>query len=259
MTLVEPMLVAKQAGPAKCLVKAEPTYQIELSNPGTAATDPVQLWASLPAGFEFVSATDGGAFADANRAVGWRLPGLPAGSTKVVTLKVRATAPSEGVIRTVAMASTSAEAVTPAGGVPTEARPTKGLEARAETLVKAEGVPALRFEVVDLEDPIVIGAEAVYEVRVTNSGTGPCTNVLLVAELAEGTSAAGAAGPTNGRVTGQQIAFDPIPTLGVKAEAVYKVRVKGTTAGDQRFRMKLSCDQIKTPIIKEENTRFYSQ
>lgn len=259
VTLVEPMLVAKQAGPAKCLVKAEPTYQIELSNPGTAATDPVQLWASLPAGFEFVSATDGGAFADGNRAVGWRLPGLPAGSSKVVTLKVRATAPSEGVIRTVAMASTSAEAVTPAGGIPTEARPVKGLEARAETPVKAEGVPAVRFEVVDLEDPIVVGGEAVYEVRVTNSGTGPCTNVQLVAELAEGTAAAGAAGPTNGRVTGQQITFDPIPTLGVKAEAVYKVRVKGSAAGDQRFRMKLSCDQIKTPIIKEENTRFYTQ
>jgi uncharacterized repeat protein (TIGR01451 family) len=259
VTLVEPMLVAKQAGPARCLVRAEPVYQIELSNPGTAATDPVQLWASLPAGFEFVSATDGGAFADANRAVGWRLPGLPAGATKVVTLKVRATAPTEGVIRTVAMASPSGEAVMPASATTAEPKPAKGLEARAETPVKAEGVPALRFEVVDLEDPIMVGAEAVYEVRVTNSGTGPCTNVLLVAELAEGTTAAGAAGPTNGRVTGQQIAFDPIPTLGVKAEAVYKVRVKGTAAGDQRFRMKLSCDQIKTPVIKEENTRFYSQ
>jgi len=259
VNLVEPMLVAKQAGPAKCLVRAEPVYQIELSNPGTAATDPVQLWASLPSGFEFVSATDGGAFADANRAVGWRLPGLPAGSTKVVTLKVRATAPTEGVIRTVAMASASAEAVVPAGATTAEPKSSKGLEARAETPIKAEGVPALRFEVVDLEDPIMVGSEAVYEVRVTNSGTGPCTNVLLVAELAEGTAAAGAAGPTNGRVTGQQITFDPIPTLGVKADAVYKVRVKGSAAGDQRFRMKLSCDQIKTPVIKEENTRFYSQ
>jgi uncharacterized repeat protein (TIGR01451 family) len=259
VTLVEPMLVAKQAGPARCLVRAEPVYQIELANPGTAATDPVQLWASLPAGFEFVSATDGGAFAEANRAVGWRLPGLPAGATKVVTVKVRATAPTEGVIRTVAMASPSGEAVMPASATTAAPRPARGLEARAETPVKAEGVPALRFEVVDLEDPIMVGGEAVYEVRVTNSGTGPCTNVLLVAELAEGTTAAGAAGPTNGRATGQQIAFDPIPTLGVKAEAVYKVRVKGTAAGDQRFRMKLSCDQIRTPVIKEENTRFYSQ
>lgn len=259
VTLVEPMLAAKQTGPAKCLVNGEPVFQIELSNPGTSPTDPVQLWASLPAGFDYVSATDGGAFAEANRAVGWRLPGLPAGAIKVVTLKVRATAPSEGVIRTVALASHAIEAVTPAGGVPGESKPAKGLEARAETAIKAEGVPALRFEVVDLEDPILVGAEAVYQVRVVNQGTAACTNVHLVAELSEGAAAAGADGPTSGRVSGQQIAFDPIPTLGVKAEAVYKVRVKGTAAGDQRFRVKLSCDQIKTPIIKEENTRFYSQ
>jgi uncharacterized repeat protein (TIGR01451 family) len=259
VTLVEPMLVAKQSGPSKCLVRGEPVYQIELSNPGTAATDPVQLWASLPAGFEFVSATDGGAFTDANRSVGWRLPGLPAGATKVVTLKVRAAAPGEGVIRTVAMASHAAEAVMPAGGVPAEAKPAKGLEARAETVVKSEGVPALRFEVFDLEDPVEVGKEAVYEVRVINQGTGACTNVQIVAELGEGTSAAGAAGPTTGRVAGQQITFEPVPTLGVKAEAVYKVRVKGSAAGDQRFRVRLSCDQIKTPVIKEENTRFYKQ
>jgi hypothetical protein len=217
------------------------------------------LWASLPTGFEFVSASDGGAFVDANRAVGWRLSGLPAGATKLVTLKVRAAAPTEGVIRTVAMTNQSADAVMPVSGTTAEPKTSKGLEARTETAVKAEGVPALRFEVVDLEDPIMVGAEAVYEVRVMNQGTGACTNVQLVAELAEGTTAAGAAGPTNGRVSGQQITFDPIPSLGVKGDAVYKVRVKGSAAGDQRFRMKLSCDQIRTPIIKEENTRFYSQ
>ena len=46
VNVVEPMLVVKQTGPAHCLVKAEPTYTIELSNPGTAATDPVTLAAS---------------------------------------------------------------------------------------------------------------------------------------------------------------------------------------------------------------------
>jgi uncharacterized repeat protein (TIGR01451 family) len=259
VTLVEPMLVAKQSGPSRCLVKGEPTYQIEMSNPGTASTDPLQLWASLPTGFEFVSATDGGAFVDANRAVGWRLPGLPPGTTRMVSLKLRATAPAEGVIRTVAMTAAAQDAVTPAGGVPTEARPGKGLEARAETPVKAEGVPALRFEVADLEDPVEVGKEAVYEIRVVNQGTGPCTGVQITADLAEGTTAAGATGPTTGRVTGQQITFDPIPTFGVKAEAVYKVRVKGSVAGDTRFRVRLSCDQIKTPVVKEENTRFYKE
>ena len=49
----------------------------------------------------------------------------------------------------------------------------------------------------------------------------------------------------------------PIAKIDVKGEAVYRVRVKGTQAGDMKFRVQVSCDQIRTPISKEENTRFY--
>lgn len=258
VTLVEPMLVVKQTGPAKCLVKGEPVFQIELSNPGTAPTDPVQLWAALPPGFDFIQASDGGQFQDPSRTVGWRLPAMAAGSTKIVSMRLKATAPADGLIRTIAQASTDAM---PTGVVPAEARSGgRPLEARADTPIKAEGVPALRFEVADVEDPVEVGKEAVYEIRIMNQGTGPCTNVQIVADLAEGTVLAGQpAGPTGGRMAGQQMIFEPIPQFGVKAEAVYRVRVKGTVAGDLRFRVRLVCDQIKVPVVKEENTRFYKE
>lgn len=265
VTLVEPMLTIKQAGPARCLVKGEPTYTIELTNPGTATTDSVQLWAALPPGFDFLQATDGGAFLEANRAIGWRLPGLPAGTTKTVSLKLKAVAPTEGVIRTVAQTNAmNAEqgSVTNTGIITVENRTpssTRGLEARTETIVKAEGVPALRFEVQDIEDPVEVGKEAVYEIRVVNQGTGPCTNVQIVADMAETTMAVGSTGPTNGKIAGQQIIFEPIAQFGVKAEAVFRVRVKGTQPGDFRFRVRMTCDQIRSPVIKEENTRFYKE
>ena len=88
-------------------------------------------------------------------------------------------------------------------------------------------MPALRFEVADHRGPVEAGKEAVYEIRVKNQGTGPCTNVQLVADLAEGTPLPGPPADQRPAWPGQQIAFDPIPTLGVKAEAVYQVRVKG--------------------------------
>jgi uncharacterized repeat protein (TIGR01451 family) len=257
VTLVEPQLTANQTGPAKCFVKAEPVYQIELANPGTTTTDPVTVWTLVPEGFEFVQASDGGAFAATNRAVVWKLSGLAAGSTKPVTVKLRSVAPTDGVIRTVAQSGTADP--TPGAGVAPAAVRGKILEAKCETAVKAEGVPALRFEVVDLDDPVEVGKEAVYEIKVTNQGTGACTNVTLVAELADGTAAAGSAGPTNGRASGSAIVFEPLAQLPVKGEAVYKVRVKGTAAGDTRFRVKLTCDQIRTPVSKEENTRFYKE
>ena len=267
VNVVEPMLVVKQTGPAHCLVRAEPSYTIELANPGTATTDPVQLQTVLPDGFEYLQASDGGSCN--GKAVTWKLPSLAPGSTRAVTLKLRAVTASEGsMLRTLAQAGPSA--VTPAAGVAgpggaMNVRPAgRGLEAKAETLVAAEGVAAVRFEVIGLDNPVQVGKEATYEIRVMNQGTGPCANVQLAALLAEGTEYVSATnGPANqaaaAKTQGQQLLFDAIPSLGVKAEMVYRVRVRGAAAGDLRFRVQLTCDQLKTPVVKEESTTFYKE
>ncbi len=261
--VVEAMLVVKQTGPAKCLVRAEPTYSIELSNPGTTATDPVLLQTVLPDGFEWINqASDGGSCS--GRTVTWRLPALAPGSNRTVTLKLRASAatdPQGSLLRTVAQAGPAT--IAPAAGA-APVRPTgRGLEAKAETAIVAEGVAAIRFEVVGLENPVSVGKEVTYEIRVLNSGTGPCSNVQLAAVLAEGTEFVGATTGTNqtgvAKAVGQQLTFDLLPTLGVKGEMVYRVRVKGNAAGDLRFRVQLSCDQLKTPVVKEESTTFVKE
>ncbi|HJZ58398.1 MAG TPA: hypothetical protein VKE74_25880 [Gemmataceae bacterium] len=260
VNVVEPMLVVKQSGPAKCLVRAEPTYLIELSNPGTAATDPVQVHCVLPDGFEYLSASDGGSLN--GRTVSWKLPSLAAGSNRSVTLKLRAVAAADGLLRTLAQAGPQAPAgVLNVAGGPAVRPAARGLEAKAESPVSAEGVAAVRFEVIDIEDPVEVGKEAVYEIRVTNQGTGPCTNIQIAAALAEGTEFVGLGPnpPTQVKVQGQGLVFDPIPSLGVKGEAIYRVRVRGLAPGDLRFRVQLTCDQLRTPVIKEESTRFYKE
>ena len=119
---------------------------------------------------------------------------------------------------------------------------------------------ALRFDVVGLENPVEVGKEAVYEIRITNQGTGACTNVQIMAELATGTSFAGSNGPTQGKVTQQTLVFEPIGTLAVKGETVYRVRVRGgADAGDKQFRVQLTRDQVRTPVVKAEITRFYKE
>jgi hypothetical protein len=261
LTLVEPLLTLRQSGPGRCLVRGEPTYQIDLANPGTAATDPLTVASVLPEGFEFVQASDGGAFMPGSRTVTWRLPGLPAGQSRQLSLRVRAMAPADGIIRTAAQATpSSAETsapVTPAGArTSASIRP---LEARAETAVRAEGVPALRFEVTSAEGVVEVGKDAVYEVRVINQGTGVCTGVQLVADLADGTVAAGASGPSTARGAGQQVVFDALPQLGVRQEVIYRIRVRGMQPGDMRFRVRLTCNEIKSPTVKEENTRFFRE
>ncbi len=254
VAVVEPMLNAKLTGPTKCLVRSEPEFKIELSNPGSAATEPVQAWASIPEGFEFVSATDAGTFDATNRTVAWKLSTLAVGGKKEVAIKLRAATIVDGTVKVHAQAAGAAD--TTVGGVTQAARVTRTIEAKAEGAIKAEGVAALRFEVQDLEDPIEVGKEAVYEIKVINQGTAPCTNVQIVATLADGTSATGANGPTQARGQGQQVSFDAVATLDAKKEAIFKVKVKGGVAGDLRFRVQVLCDEIKTPIAKEESTRF---
>ena len=261
VAVVEPLLAVRQAGPARCLVRAEPTYAIELTNPGTAATDPILVQTVLPDGFEFVGASDGGTAS--GKTVTWRLPGLQPNANRALTLKVRAAAATDaGLIRTVARAESGT--VTPAGGGALAARAGRPLEQKAETAVTAEGVAAVRFEVVGLDNPAEVGKDVTYEIRVTNQGTGPCGNVRVAALLADGTEFVGATAGAGGqaaaaRATGQQLAFDPIPSLGVKAETVYRVKVRGTVPGDLRFRVQLTCDGLTAPLVKEESTRFYKE
>jgi uncharacterized repeat protein (TIGR01451 family) len=256
VNVVEPLLQIAQSGPAKCLVRGEPTYDITLANPGTAATDAITLNADLPDGFDFVQASDGGTYNATSRAVTWKLAGLQAGGTKGVAVKLRAAAAGDVVLRTVAVTMPT-QNIQPAGGA---AKPAgRVLQAKGETAIKAEGVAAVRFEVKDLDDPVEVGKEAVYEIRVTNQGTGACTNVQLLAALSDGTTFTGANGPTQVKAQGQTLVFDPIQTLPVKGEMVYTVRVKGNAPGDLRFRVQLSCDQVRTPVVKEESTSFYKQ
>jgi len=259
VNVVEPLLQIAQSGPTKCHVRAEPAYEITLSNPGTATTDPIGLYAVLPEGFEYVHGSDNATYSAANRAVVWKLTGLAPAGTKTVTLKLRSAAAGDGLLRTIAQTAPE-QPVVGAGGIATPAKPAgRVLEAKTETAIKAEGVAAVRFEVLDLDDPVEVGKEAVYEVRVMNQGTGACTNVQLVAAIAEGTEYKGSSGPTQVKAQGQHLVFEPITTLAAKGEAVYRVKIRGTTAGDLRFRVQLTCDQVRTPVVKEESTRFYKE
>ena len=45
--------------------------------------------------------------------------------------------------------------------------------------------------------------------------------------------------------------------MAVKADVVIRIKAKGTTAGDLRCKVQLSCDQLKQPVFKEESTMFF--
>ena len=236
----QPKLNLAVTGPVKCVVRAEPVFKLEVTNPGTSATEPVQIAAAFPEGLDFLTASDGGAFDANTRTVSWNLGSAPSGSKRHLTVKTKSSIAGNLAVRVVAQAGPK-------------------LNARAEAIIQAEGVPALMFEVVDLEDPIEVGKETTYEIRVANTGTTHCTNVKVTAAMSEGLVPGQVTSSVPHKIVGQTLVFEPVAKLAVKADLIIRVKAKGTIPGDQRFKVQLSCDQMKQPVVKEESTSFFQQ
>ena len=106
----------------------------------------------IPAGFKFQQANMGGQFQDVTRVVHWNLGDLQPGQSKEVLLDL---IPVEaGDYRMTAQVKT-------AGGLKTE----------AETRTVVEGYSALAIDVAPGDDPIEVGADTQYKIRVANTGS----------------------------------------------------------------------------------------
>src|SRR5690606_36266106 len=109
----------------------------------------------------------------------------------------------------------------------------------------------------DLKDPIEVGGETSYEIRVTNQGTKASSNVHLAAIMPTGMKPIAAEGPVRYKIEGQRVVFEPLRQLAPKAETVFTIKVQATGVGDQRVAVQLATDEIRDPISKEESTRVY--
>jgi uncharacterized repeat protein (TIGR01451 family) len=237
--VVQSQLQLRKSGPQNRFLGREAEFDLEVANPGTAPATSVRVIDTLPEGLDFVAASDGGAYEPTTRQVTWMLGTLAPGHRRGLTVKALARSSGDWVNRAVAQAD-------------------RGLEQKAEATLHVEGVPALMLEVVDLEDPVEVGAETTYEIRVVNQGTSPCTNLVIEATLPPEMEARSAAGPADHRFQGQQVLYEPLPKLAARADALYRVKVRGLRDGDVRFKVRMSCDQLTAPVFEEESTRIYS-
>ncbi len=239
LEVVAPQLDVALEGPKRRYLERQATYQLSVANPGTAAAQNVELVASLPAGLKFVKANNAGYYEEATRTVHWRLEKLPAkevGSVQLVTLPVEA---GQQAIRLRGTAE-------------------KGLVAEKDQSVLVEGIAAILFQVADREDPIGVGGETTYEVRVMNQGSKAATNVQLSVLLPPELQPTAAEGPTRHALDGNRVVFEGLAQLAPKAETVYRVRAKALRPGDLRVNIQLKTDDMQTPVTKQESTRVYS-
>jgi uncharacterized repeat protein (TIGR01451 family) len=213
---------------------------IEVANTGTATAQGVSITDQVPRGFKVVRASSGGGHDYVTRTVSWYVGSLEPSESREVQLQLLAVAPGDHkqVVKVTA---------------------TRGLHAEGEASTRVEGLSALLLEMVDLDDPLEVGAETSYEVRVTNTGTKTETNVRLGCTIPAEMAFLGARGPGGLRfkVVDNEIHFDSLPALAPRADAIYHIQVRATKASDVRFKARIESDGLSTPVTKQERTLVY--
>jgi uncharacterized repeat protein (TIGR01451 family) len=230
-----PKLEVSKTGPEVRYIGRNAVFEVTVTNTGDADARDTMLVDTLPAGTEYVSASDGGQYNNGN--VSWSLGTLAPGASRTVNVTVRAR--EMGTVRNVAKATAVCA------------------EDSAEVSMQIKGIPAILLEVVDLEDPIEVGTNVTYNITVTNQGSATGTNIVIEATIPPEGDYVNAQGPTAGTVSGKTVKFAPLPTLAPKAKAVYTVTVKAVSENDVRFKIRLDSDQISSPVEETESTNFY--
>ncbi len=235
-TTLAPELAASASSPDQVLIVHTITYDVGVANLGQAAVGATTVSATLPANAEFISATGGGVVQSGS--VVWSVSGLsPEGAANYsFTVKPRGAGDY----------STNVTVRNDCAG-----------SASAHSTTSVVGIPALLLEVIDQNDPVAVGDNVVYEIAITNQGSAPAHNVTIKVELEDNQTYLTSSGNTPSSVSGRTVNFSPISSIPVGGKAVYHVTVRTTAAGDTRFHVSMTADELGRPVQETEATNVY--
>jgi len=207
-----------------------------VKNTGDSVSTGTMVSAAVPAGVVFQGATAGGTLSGDQ--VVWNIGNLPAGESKEVCATFTLATPGQISITGMAKGECAKPVSTTCG-------------------TKVAGIPAILLEVVDIADPIEVGQNQTYEIVVTNQGSAPATNVKIECMLEDSQSYVSTTGVTAGSASGKKITLAPVASIAPKEKVSWRVVVKADKAGDVRFSVQMTSDQISRPVNETESTNQY--
>jgi hypothetical protein len=237
--VISPSLAIDADGPALRYKGRNAKFTAKVANDGSVANNNVRVLQAVGEGFEFVSADHGGKYDPAQRTISWFLGRLE--PDQVIEVGCELTAIEIGdFTQKISVASDAG--------------------ARAETTLDTtvDGVASLTMELVDLDDPVEVGVETAYEIRIKNGGSKAATNVKVSCDLPSNVKLLSAKGPTDALAEGRTLTFKPLPQLAPGQDSVFRVHVQGVQDGNQRVKARVTSDTLSDPLVQEEPTKFYS-
>lgn len=232
-TIVKPGLKLIKTGDSEMYLNKRASYKITASNIGDTELSNVVVTDTAPSPTRIESVGQGGT--QNGNAASWNLGTLRPGESKDLDVILISTQPGKWC--NVASVTTQ-----------------QGLRDSTEFCTLWKGIPAVLLEVVDDPDPVAVGNDTTYTIRITNQGTADLINVNTVAQFPSQFNPISSQG---GTVDGKSVRFPSLPRVSPKQVVLYTITAKAIGTGDSRMKVILTEDQLSSPVVEEESTRGY--
>jgi uncharacterized repeat protein (TIGR01451 family) len=226
-----PAITLDKMGGSVMYTDGERDYEITATNTGESDLTGVVITDTIPTGLSHVSSDSDGTHAAG--VVTWNIGDLAIGDSVTVTVRLRGEDAGEYANTAVATS-------------------TEGASDEATFDIEVLAATGASLLILDDNDPIGIGEQTTYIVRVTNQGQElPLTEVRLTVTIPDEFIIVSAA---DGLITGQRVSFGPIDEIAVGGEVTYEITVEAVTAGDAVASVTLTYAEFEQAITDEEGT-----
>ncbi len=208
---------------------------LSIHNTGNIPATNISVNLPIPKGIPAMDATEGGNI-NTNQ-VSWVIANLAPDGTKELCTALRPRSPGTVEFNSSAVCE----------GVPP-------LSSSCSTEII--GLPALLLEKSDNPDPVAVGSNTLYTVKVTNQGSAPDRNIAITI-IVDSQLAPVTADPAEAIIQGQTVTFPVVASLAAKQVVTCTLIARGVQAGDAHTRFVVNSQMLSSPLTAEESTTVY--
>jgi len=237
----QPVLTVRKTGPVRAAVGDVVTFSIIVENRGAVPATNVRVLDNYDLALKPTRASDGWELAGND--IFWNVPQLL--PNQVYERKV------ECLCQSPAARACNRATVTSQEGVRSDAEACLEISGRRDVLAVV---------VVDRRDPVIVGDEMSYDVRITNNAPVADREVVVVITLPnEATPAAGSEGPTQFALNQRTLRFAPVAEIRSGETLTFQIRAVARQPGAAVLRAEVTSSAATTPVVATESTNIFAQ